>query len=117
MERNNFDIAPRLWDLAKLVTGFAIVQSVALGYKAVDHEFKTAMLSGRSVIAALVITSLFYWFYFRAVRWCHRQLRVRVPDHADTLATISRAQVLAIGGSLLISVVAIAGPFINALWP
>jgi len=114
MERDSFDLAPKLWDLTKLVTGFAIVQSVTLGYKAVDHDFKDAMQSWPGVIAALVITFLFYCFYFGAVRWCHRQLRARVADHAETLATISRAQVVAIGGSLFISLIAIVGPFVEA---
>jgi hypothetical protein len=115
MERDDFDIRSKLWDLAKLVTGFAIAQAVTLGYQVVNPAFHRAIAPLESLVVTLLVTAIFYAFYFTAVVWCHKRLTETTPTHAKTIRTVSRGQIAIIAASLGVSLLAIVGTACRAL--
>jgi hypothetical protein len=64
----NLNMAEKLWDLANLVTGFAVVQTLAFIYSLLKRDIK---LPNRSAHWwAAIFTSAFTVGYVIAVIWC-----------------------------------------------
>jgi uncharacterized membrane protein YidH (DUF202 family) len=72
METINF--AEKLWDLANIITGFAIAQVLATTFALVKGELPP--LTGTSAHgAAFILTTGFTVAYIWAIRWCEREWR------------------------------------------
>jgi hypothetical protein len=68
----NTKMSEKLWDLANLVTGFAVAQGLAMIFALVRGEFRRALedAQGHWVVfgATIVFTGLYIW----AIIWCQR---------------------------------------------
>jgi len=68
------DMPEKLWDLANLVTGFAVVQSLALIYGLVKDEFK--LLKSRAAHWSAVLGTVFFSTVYVLIVWyCGRSAR------------------------------------------
>jgi amino acid permease len=66
---SDFNVPEQLWDLANLVTGFAIVQTLTTTITVAKGELK--VLKGQTAHwIALVGTAFFLPFYIAAIVWC-----------------------------------------------
>lgn len=86
------DMPEKLWDLANLVTGFAVVQSLALTYALVKDEVK-AVRDSVSHWTAAIGTCIFNFFYMVAAAYCGsegRKLDVKSDPRTWSLVTCGR---------------------------
>jgi len=66
---SDFSMPKQLWDLANLVTSFAIVQTLATTITVAKGELKVLKGTGPHLIA-LAGTAFFFPLYIAAIVWC-----------------------------------------------
>ncbi|MGA8366044.1 MAG: hypothetical protein ACLQMT_05425 [Candidatus Acidiferrales bacterium] len=101
----NLKMADKLWDLANLVTGFAIAQNLAFTYSMAQHDLQ---VRGRGrhwgAFAGAVVFTI---FYVVAVRLCGREGRLLDGGQAHMWCYVTWGRILAIVLFFLVSVVTI----------
>ena len=63
-------MADNLWDLANIVSGFAIVQSIATAFALSKGDFRFLLRTKSDHIWGIVGTIVFTAFYLVSVFWC-----------------------------------------------
>ena len=85
-------IAEKLWDLANLVTGFAVAQSIATTFTVAKGDLKTLKDAGPH-LGAIIATLIFTTFYIIAILWCRKNGSSRDSTDNSSLwhaATVGR---------------------------
>jgi hypothetical protein len=75
-------VAEKLWDMANIITGFAIAQVLATTFALAKHELK-ALKGVPAHWAAFLTTLLFTGFYIGAIVWCGCEGRHLNPTQYD----------------------------------
>jgi hypothetical protein len=76
------DIPEKLWDLANIVTGFAVAQSLAMIYGIGKGDFDTNLNKKCGHAAALILTLLFGIGYCFAIHWCYCNAKLQGIDES-----------------------------------
>jgi hypothetical protein len=93
----------KLWDLANLITGFAVVQSLAVTFGLVKRDLK--MLRGpKAHWSAAVGTLLFTVGYVAAVEYCGKKGRCLDVANADIWCWVTLGRTFSICVFALITV-------------
>jgi hypothetical protein len=100
------NMAGKLWDIANLVTGFAIVQSLALTYSLANHTIK--MSDTPSHMFAFIGTLIFTTGYIVAIRICgSKGRRLDSETNADAWRTVTTGRVITVCGFTLLTLATI----------
>lgn len=63
-------MAEKLWDLANLVTGFAVAQSIATTFVIAKGDLNNSLRGPGAHFVAIGATLIFTVFYIFAILWC-----------------------------------------------
>jgi len=66
-------LSEKLWDLANLITGFAIAQAIAYLYSLGKNDGAQS-IAGLIILVVLVLIIFFHILYMWAVLWCHTRV-------------------------------------------
>jgi hypothetical protein len=102
--------AEKLWDLANVVTGFAIVQSIATTFEVAKGGLDGSLAGPAAHVAALGATALFAAFYITAIVWCYRKASQRDTSiDVSIWRSVTCGRVVAVLLFSLITFVAVCG--------
>jgi hypothetical protein len=88
-------MADKIWDLANLITGFAVVQGFATILLVVKGELRSLRGIGAHAVAC-VLTAVSTTLYVLAVRWCNAVgLRLNKGENADIWSMVSTGRCVA----------------------
>lgn len=76
---NESKVPEKLWDLANIITGFAVVQGIATAFQVASGGFETSLTGDLQHWGALVAILLFTGFYTKAIVWCYKEASPRDP--------------------------------------
>ena len=100
-------LAEKLWDLANIVTGFAVAQVIATTFALANNQI--AALTGRAARwIAFVCTVVFTGFYLGAIIWCNHKGADLDPQHTDVCAAVNCGRMVAI---VLFTLVLLFAPY------
>jgi uncharacterized membrane protein (DUF485 family) len=86
--------ADKLWDLANLVTGFAVAQSLAIIFSMARNDFKMPNKKGHWL--AFIGIVLFTTFYIIAIKVCGNEGQLLDKTHANLWQQVTRGRVFAV---------------------
>jgi hypothetical protein len=98
-------MSEKLWDLANLITGFAVAQSLAMIYAIARWDPKYALSTALARPIALVLTVLFNGVYVLFMWWCEQAGRPSNPAgsvHIWKVVTYGRIATIAAFALLLL---------------
>jgi hypothetical protein len=88
-------LAEKLWDIANVVTGFAVAQVLATTFAMANHQM--AMLSGQQAHwAAAGGTLIFTTFYLVVIIWCYIEGKRLSPKHPLIWRMVNRGRIGAV---------------------
>jgi uncharacterized membrane protein (DUF485 family) len=86
--------ADKLWDLANLVTGFAVAQSLAIIFSMARNDFK--MPNKKRHWLAFIGITLFTICYIVAIELCGNEGQLLDKTHANLWQQVTRGRVFAV---------------------
>jgi hypothetical protein len=101
-------LAEKLWDMANLITGFAVAQVVATTFAFVKGDLKVIAGAFRHWIA-LSGTFVFTGFYVFAIIWCGCEGNRLSPERPDVWCHTTEGRVLAVVLFTVILVLTLCG--------
>src|SRR5438105_12104206 len=87
-------MAERLWDLANLVTGFAVVQTLAMTYGMLKGDLGISSRKHHVIVYAGTI--VFACLYAAAIVWCGEKGRVLDATNSDVWTWVTRGRITAV---------------------
>jgi len=98
-------MAEKLWDLANLVTGFAITQTIATTFAMARDDLKNSLKGPRAHAVAIVATLVFSISYVLAILWCRTKgASIDTPANLQIWNAVTTGRV---SGVLLFTLVAL----------
>jgi hypothetical protein len=86
----------KLWDLANIITGFAIVQSLATTFAMAKGELRGSLKGKGDHIGAFICTSLFTVAYIVAIEWCSSTGKAHDIGHEKIWDTVNAGRIFAV---------------------
>jgi hypothetical protein len=97
------DMAENLWELANIISGFAVIQSIATAFALAKGDFRFSLRTKTEHVIGIASASVFAIFYAGTVAWCwYRATSIDTDSNDQSLwaiVTIGR-----IGAILLFTV-------------
>ena len=113
-------MADKLWDLANLITGFAIAQNLATTFAMAKGEFRNSLKGTAAHIVAFVSTIVFTILYFCAIWWCRSQALDKpevkyIEDMVSLWKHVTVGRVLAVALFTLVTLMTLIGHWKNSV--
>lgn len=89
-------MAEKLWDLANLLTGFAVVQSIATTFTVAKGDLES-LVGCDAHFMAMIVTLVFTIFYIIAILWCCKKgSSLDSKDNSSTWRAVKAGRVFAV---------------------
>jgi hypothetical protein len=85
----------KLWDLANVITGFAVAQALATTFALAKQELK-ALEGGPDHLLAAISTVIFSGFYISSIGWCNTNAHGLMRDDEEIWHRATQGRVLAV---------------------
>jgi hypothetical protein len=91
------NMAEKLWDLANLITGFAVVQILATTFAMAKDELRTSLKGRAAHWTAFTVAMVFTAFYVTAIMWCGlKGSSLDDQKHSPVWSCVTAARVVAV---------------------
>jgi hypothetical protein len=90
---SNLQMALKLWDLANLITGFAVAQILATTFALAGGKLRTILQGPAAHWTAFVVMILVTGLYLTAIVWCGSKGRSLERYHPEVWCVVTAARV------------------------
>jgi amino acid transporter len=116
MEDQKAKMAEKLWEMANLITGFAVVQSVGTAFALSKGDLRYSLTTTPGHIGVFVVTIGFAFAYTFAIRWCSQKGMELDGKNEDIWKAAAIGRITAVIVFTLITLVAVVGHMATK-WP
>lgn len=101
-------MAEKLWDLANLITGFAVAHALTMSYAIAKHEM-VSLKDNTAHAVALVLSLIFTFLYVGAIWWCYKTGIELYPKNSSVWYSVTLGRILTVGVFTLVMLLALFG--------